>query len=135
MRVNRIFLGFSFIFLGSAFAWAQMKTISGKVLGSDGQPQADVSVTIQGSTKKTYTDDSGNFSIDAEPGQTIEILSFDDETASFIVNDQSFYDVVLQSPVTESKEPAEKKETVIEGVVVTALGITREKKKFVYSTQ
>ena len=135
MRVNRIFLGFSFIFLGSAFAWAQMKTISGKVLGSDGQPQADVSVTIQGSTKKTYTDDSGNFSIDAEPGQTIEILSFDDETASFIVNDQSFYDVVLQSPVTENKEPAEKKETVIEGVVVTALGITREKKSLGYATQ
>jgi len=56
MRINRIFLGFLFIFMSTAFVWAQMKTISGKVLGIDGQPQADVSVMIQGSTKKTYTD-------------------------------------------------------------------------------
>lgn len=121
--------------MSTAFVWAQMKTISGKVLGSDGQPQADVSVMIQGSTKKTYTDDAGEFSIDAEPGQTIEILSFDDETASFIVNDQSFYDVVLKPLKTERDDPSKRKEKVLDDVIVTALGITREKKSLGYATQ
>ena len=121
--------------MSTAFVWAQMKTISGKVLGSDGQPQADVSVMIQGSTKKTYTDDAGEFSIDAEPGQTIEILSFDDETASFIVNDQSFYDVVLKPLKTERDESSKRKEKVLDDVIVTALGITREKKSLGYATQ
>ncbi|MDR1877544.1 MAG: SusC/RagA family TonB-linked outer membrane protein [Flavobacteriaceae bacterium] len=130
MRINRTFLVFSFMFLGSLLC-AQIKTISGKVLSSDGQPQSDATVTIQGSTETTYTDESGGFSINAEPGQTIQITSLDDETASFTVNNQDFYDVTLQL----SASLIAAKETEIEGVVVTALGIKREKRSLGYSSQ
>ncbi|MDR2123103.1 MAG: SusC/RagA family TonB-linked outer membrane protein [Flavobacteriaceae bacterium] len=130
MRLNQLFLGFSFIFF-SSILWAQTKTITGQVLGGDGQPQSDASVTVQGSPKVSYTDESGNFSVEAEPGQTIQIISLDDETASFTVGEQTFYSVTLH-PAVSNATPT--KETEIEEVVVTALGIRREKRALTYST-
>ncbi|WP_128331012.1 SusC/RagA family TonB-linked outer membrane protein [Apibacter sp. HY039] len=135
MRINRIFLGFSFVFL-SSIVWAQMKTITGKVLGVDGTPQSDVSVTIQGTTQSVYTDETGQFSIEAEPGQTIEIASFNDEKSSFVVGNQNFYDVKLHATAVTSANPTTSKgETELEGVVVTALNITRDKKSLGYAIQ
>lgn len=126
MRINRNVLGLSFVLLGSVL-WAQVKTITGKVSGSDGKPQSDVSISIEGG-KTVYTNDSGEFTIEAEPGQTVQVTSLDEETTSFVVGPQDFYNLTLKPPIKPTKE------TEIEGVVVTALGVKREKKALTYST-
>ncbi len=125
MRINRLFLGFLLIFLYSVL-YAQTKTITGKIIDSKGNPQSGVSVTIQDSSETVYTNELGEFTIKAEPGQTIQIISLDNEEASFIVSSQNHYEIKL----TASIQVKELKE-----VVITALGIKREKKSLGYSSQ
>ncbi len=131
MRINRNFLGFLFVLL-SSMLWAQTKTITGKVLGSDGTPKSDVAVTVQGSTQTVYTNEAGEFTIEAEPGQTVQVTSFDDEKSSFVVGADSFYNVALKPT---APPPGEGKTKELEGVVVTALGVKREKRSLGYSSQ
>lgn len=126
MRINRNVLGFSFILL-STILCAQVKTITGKVTNSNGKPLSDVSLSIEGG-KTVYTNEEGEFTLNAETGQTVEVISLDDETTSFVVGTQDFYNLTLKPVNTSTKE------TEIEGVVITALGIKREKKALTYST-
>ncbi|MDR2121732.1 MAG: SusC/RagA family TonB-linked outer membrane protein, partial [Flavobacteriaceae bacterium] len=77
--------------------------------------------------------EEGEFVIEAEKGQTIQIESLDEQTASFVVGDQTSYNVTVKPNVALGTAVAGVKE--IEEVVVTALGITREKRSLGYSSQ
>lgn len=67
------------LFLGLlmfAGAWAQQKTITGKVTGTeDGEAVPGVTVTVQGTTIATQTDPEGMYEITAEEGQVL-VFSF-----------------------------------------------------------
>lgn len=54
---------------------AQSVTIAGKVVDSNGEPLAGVTVLIKGSTTGTSTDVRGNFSIKADPSSTLLFTS------------------------------------------------------------
>src|SRR5688500_5590971 len=47
--------------------------ITGKVTIANGQPLAGATVKIKGSASGTKTDENGNFTLDAEPGQVLMI--------------------------------------------------------------
>lgn len=53
---------------------------SGKVLAEDGNPLANISVSIPGTGSEALTDDEGYFSFDAEPGTSDVILEFRSES-------------------------------------------------------
>jgi len=101
----------------------QPQTVSGKVTDSSGSPLPGVSIAVKGTGKGIITDASGNYSIGNVPGNAILIFSFVGmKSQEIAVSGKTTIDVVMQE------------ETVgIEEVVVTSLGIEKEKKSLGYS--
>lgn len=67
--MKKIFLALVGVFL-SSLLWAD---ISGVVRDEQGEPLIGVSVLIEGTTKGTITDFDGNFTLNAQEGQTLEV--------------------------------------------------------------
>ena len=53
-------------------AFAQQKTVTGKVTSESGSPIADVQVVIKGTSIRTATNTEGNYLIQATPGQVLQ---------------------------------------------------------------
>ena len=113
------------MFCSWQFVLAQ-KTITGKVTDAkDGSTLPGVSVVVKGTTTGAVTSIDGAYSVKVTGSNDVLVFSFlGYEGKEVVVGSQSIIDVVL----TQSAE-------VIEGVVVTALGIKREKKALGYSMQ
>lgn len=109
------------LLLGSTI-FAQVKTVTGTVTDSDGFPVADAAVKTASGTE-VFTDSDGNFSIEANEGDTITVETFGLATQTFVVGSNNSYAVSMSSGLGDEIE--------LEGAVVTALGITREKDHWV----
>ena len=104
--------------------YAQDRQVSGKVTSADGTPVSGVSVSIVGTTKATQTDASGNFKITVAPGAVLNASYIGYTPQRVIVGNSSVVSIVLES-----------EENALEEVVVTAMGIKREKRSLSYATQ
>lgn len=113
-----------FVFTGFSALIAQTVTIKGTVTSADdGLPIPSVSVTVKGTTLGTLTDADGKYTITVPSGATILSFSFVGmKTTTEEINGRTTIDVVMASDMLGLDE-----------VVVTALGITREKKALGYS--
>lgn len=104
---------------------AQGKIVKGTVSSPTEGPLPGVSVLIKGTNNGTITDADGKFSISVPQGTDILVISaIGFETLEKIIGSKSDIDVSLR---TDSK--------LLNEVVVTALGITREKKSLGFSQQ
>lgn len=103
----------------------QSKSISGKVTDSSGQPLPGVSVVIKGSSTGAVTNPGGIYNLSNIPEDAILVFSFVGmKTTEVNVGKQNVINVVMRD------------ETIgINEVVVTALGISREKKGLGYAVQ
>jgi TonB-linked SusC/RagA family outer membrane protein len=104
----------------------QERTITGLVTSAeDGLPLIGVAVVIKGTTTGVSTDQNGRYSITVSSTAQALVFSFlGMQTVEMPVLQRSVIDVAMQPEVT-----------AMEAVVVTALGITREKKALGYSVQ
>ena len=105
------------------FTFAQEKTITGTVTDNDSGPLPGVSVVIQGTTTGTETDFDGKYSIEANTGDVLLFSYVGMTTQEIVVGASNTINVVMQT------------DNVLEEVVVTALGIKRDKKSLGYATQ
>ncbi|RQO68009.1 SusC/RagA family TonB-linked outer membrane protein [Pedobacter sp. KBW06] len=113
---------FVFLLFASS-AIAQQRTITGTVTGKDdGLPLPGVSVKVKGTSTGALTGGDGKYSISVANGGTLEFTSIGYAAQSRAVGTANVINVVL---VTDSKLLGE--------VVVTAMGISREKKSLGYS--
>ncbi|MFC3196945.1 SusC/RagA family TonB-linked outer membrane protein [Parapedobacter deserti] len=124
MKQTLFIITLGVLLMGSGFA--QERRISGRVTASDtGEPLGGVSVVITGSTLGTTTDGEGNYSI-AVPSDskslTFRFVGYLSNTVELTSTNQ--INVVLEVDATNLSE-----------VVVTALGIQREKRSLGYSVQ
>lgn len=103
--------------------FAQERTITGTVSDESG-PLPGVSVLIDGTTIGTETDFDGNYSISAASGQSIRFSFVGMTTVIRAVGTDNVINVTMVS-----------EENTLDEVVVTALGIAREKKSLGYATQ
>lgn len=104
--------------------WAQSKPISGKVTDAgSGQPVQSVTVTLKGSNTSTQTNSEGNFSIIASTGDVLVFSSVGFGQREIPVGAGTMINITLQSSTSELSE-----------VVVTALGVSREKRTLGYAT-
>lgn len=103
---------------------AQNRTVTGKVTsGEDGSPLPGVNVVIKGTATGTVTDVSGEYAISAPQEGGVLVFSFIGLTSQEIeIGQRNVIDVSLSQDVTQLGE-----------VVVTAIGIEREKKALGYS--
>ncbi|GAB4322733.1 MAG: SusC/RagA family TonB-linked outer membrane protein [Bacteroidales bacterium] len=123
MRKFTLFL--AFIFIGMQLM-AQERDIKGTVTSADdGQPIPGVQVLVKGTTKGTVTDLDGKYTLRVpETAKTLVFRFVGMATQEVEIAGQSTIDVVMEPDIMR-----------LEGVVVTALGISREKKSLGYATQ
>ena len=124
--MRKIAILFAFLlFAGMQVVLAQ-KTITGKVTSSeDGMGIPGAPVLVKGTTIGTITDNLGNFALNIPISATHLIVSFVGMKSVEV-------EIGIQKVINVTLEPDVKN---IEGVVVTALGISREKKSLGYATQ
>jgi TonB-linked SusC/RagA family outer membrane protein len=105
---------------------AQGVQIKGKVTSSeDGSALPGASVVVKGTNVATITDADGNYLLNVPQGSGVLWVSFVGmKTQEVKIEGQTSINVVLQSDVVGLQE-----------VVVTALGISRDKKSLGYATQ
>ena len=103
----------------------QQQQVSGTVTDTDGIPLPGVNVLVKGTNTGDVTDFNGVYSIDDVSNGTTLVFSFIGfVTQEIAVEGRATIDVTLQEDVSALNE-----------VVVTALGIKREKKALGYSVQ
>ena len=112
------------IFLLPMYLLAQPRRVSGTVTDEKGEPLSFVSVVEKGTTNGTVTDASGSYSITVTTRNPVLLFSYSGMKAQELaIGTGNTYNISLQSSGSLSE------------VVVTALGIRREKKALGYSAQ
>ena len=104
-------------------SFAQEKTVTGKVSDASG-PLPGVTVIIKGTKTGTQTDFDGNYSIKATTGAVLQFSFVGMKTVEQAVGASNTINFVMQEDAQSLEE-----------VVVTALGISREKKSLGYASQ
>ncbi|HJT73122.1 MAG TPA: SusC/RagA family TonB-linked outer membrane protein, partial [Chitinophaga sp.] len=118
----RIFAAGLLLFFLSFTAVAQ-QAITGKVIsGEDKQPLPGATIRVKGGTKRAITDNTGNFTIQAGNNDILIISS-----VGFTTQELKAGDAATVAMATDTKGLGE--------VVVTALGIKKERKKLGYAIQ
>ena len=103
--------------------WAQ-RSISGTIIDQEGLPLIGASVLVKGTTSGTVSDIDGKYTVEVPEGATTLIFSYTGfSTSELEITSADILDVTLQEGVTLNE------------AVVTALGISREKKALGYSVQ
>jgi TonB-linked SusC/RagA family outer membrane protein len=102
--------------------YAQVKTVTGKVTGSDNAPLAGATVTIKGTSNSTQTDVDGQFTIKAAKGDVLVISNVGYEDFSATIGNGA----TVTAKLTAS-------DNALGEVVVTAMGIKKERKALGYS--
>ena len=122
-----VFLIFAFLFICVSSLQAQNKVITGTVrssVESEG-PIAGASVIVKGTTTGINTGIDGKYSLSIPQNATTLVFSFVGmQTQEVEISGRNIIDVVMEPGVLGLAE-----------VVVTALGISREKKSLGYATQ
>lgn len=110
------------LFLGVGLATAQTRTVTGTVISEDdGEPVIGASVVIKGNaTAGTVTDYNGNFSLSVPDDVKVLVVSYVGMTPRDVAVSTQPMTIVLYSSVD------------LDEVVITALGISREKKALGY---
>lgn len=104
--------------------FAQSHTVSGKVTAEDGSALPGVSVTVRGTTRGTTTDVEGNYKISAPINSKLvfSFIGFANQEAT--VSTAAVLNIKLLPDVS-----------ILQEVVVTALGISRDKRAINTSVQ
>lgn len=120
---RRVILILSCLFLSIGFITAQTTRVTGVVIDDVGEPVIGASVVVKGTTIGTITEVDGTFSINVPEGNNTLVFSLVGMKVVEAKASQNMR-VVMQND-----------EHVLGDVVVTALGIPREKKALGYATQ
>jgi TonB-linked SusC/RagA family outer membrane protein len=105
-------------------SFAQLRTITGNVTGSDGAPLAGVTVSVRGTNRLSQTNSDGTFSISAQNGETLRFTYVGFELMDVRVGETSSINVRLRQSEGNLGE-----------VVVTAMDIRRNAKELGFSVQ
>ncbi|MBW8685303.1 SusC/RagA family TonB-linked outer membrane protein [Chitinophaga rhizophila] len=100
------------------------KVVSGKVTDGHNQALPGVSIMVKGTKRGTISNDNGDFQIKASEGEVLQFFFTGFQTYQLTVAKAATYQVVLKDD-----------EKVLSEVLVTALGIKKEKAKVGYAAQ
>jgi TonB-linked SusC/RagA family outer membrane protein len=118
--MKKISLVLSLVLFALGFAVAQ-RTVTGTVSDQKGEPMVGASVLVKGTTTGVVSDIDGKYSLNLPAGATTLVFSFAGYVTQEVTTSASnVLDVTLS-------------ESTLQEVVVTAIGIQREKKALGYS--
>ena len=101
--------------------FAQQKTITGNITDESGLPLPGATVVIENTTRGVSTDFDGNFSIEAAPNEVLVI--------SYV----GYTDQKIPIGTSDTFNVSLKPGNQLEEVIVTSLGIKREKQALGYA--
>lgn len=112
--------------LGISAVCGQPRLVTGVVTSAeDGLPLPGVSVTVESTTTGTITNENGEYEINVPPGRDVLVFSFVGLlTREISFGERNVVDVIMETDFLQLDE-----------VVVTAMGIRKEKKALGYSVQ
>lgn len=122
MKVKKLVGMFVLMLLGITTARSQEKTITGTIIDQAGIPLPGVNILVDGTTTGTQSDFDGNYSILASVGQTLVYTYIGQKPERRLVGAANVINLQME-------EDAQ----ALEEVVVTALGIKREKQALGYA--
>src|SRR5690242_6620463 len=108
----------------TSLALAAQTSITGTVVDEQNNPVPYASISIKNTKTGTQADANGHFTITVSTGQTLTVSAVNYTAQEVQINGTSPLTVQLKSA-----------EQTLNEVVVTALGIKREKRQLTYSTQ
>lgn len=103
---------------------AQTKTLKGVVVDQSKSPIPGASVKLLGTTQGTSTDANGAFTLNYTEGASLQVSALGYQSQEISLTSQTQLTITLEDDNQALNE-----------VVVTALGIKREKRQLTYSTQ
>ncbi len=115
---KRILIAVMGLFLVSARAFAQQKTVTGRVTSEQGTPLPGISVIVKGTNVGTSSSTDGNYSIRAAVGQVLQFRSIGTAPEERTVGDASVINVQLRRVAAS-----------LDAIVVTALGQTASQRE------
>ena len=124
-RKTKHLLLFFTLFFSVSILKAQERQVTGTVKDSKGTPVANASYLVKGTHNGGVTDENGNFSISVNNSGTVLVFSsVNYQTKEVPVGQKTKLEVTLEPAVSSLNE-----------VVITALGIQRQKKSLGYAVQ
>ena len=118
--MKKLSLVLTLVFFAFGFAMAQ-RTITGTVSDQKSEPMVGASILVKGTTTGTVTDIDGKYSLNVPDGANTLVFSFAGyQTQEMALGASNVIDLNLS-------------ESTLQEVVVTAIGIQREKKALGYS--
>lgn len=126
LRAIRYVLAFAALFGLSLSGMAQsVRTITGMVQDTDGEPLIGANVYVKKTVKGTITDFDGKFELQASPEAEVLVFSYVGYATKEVKLEagKDNYDIIMSSEIE------------LDEVVVTALGIERSEKALGYSVQ
>lgn len=122
MKICKILLT-GLMILTSAVMFGQTKTVTGTITSEEsGEALLGATVIIEGTTTGASSDENGAYSIEVEVGQTLVFSYIGMQEEKVTVGSADVYNVALQAGLNLNE------------MVVTALGVTREKRSLGYAT-
>src|SRR5215467_5728838 len=115
---QRILIALMGLFLVSARAFAQQKTVTGKVTSEQGTPLSGISVIVKGTNVGATTSGDGGYSVRASVGQVLQFRSIGTAPEERTVGDASIINVQLRRVAAS-----------LDAVVVTAMGQTASQRQ------
>ena len=123
-KIQTALVIFFVLIIGVVSEGFAQRQISGTVLSSNGEPVKFATVQVLGTSRGTSADENGKFKINAKYGEQIKISSIGYEPSTIKVGKSD--NIVVTLSVSGDK---------LGEVVVTALGISRQKKTLGYAVQ
>ena len=122
--VSKLFALTLLLLTVGVYSWAQVR-VTGKVIDVNGQPLGFVTVVLKGTTSATNTAENGTFTLNNVPSNgALIVSSIGYKTIEVVLNGRAYVEMVLEEDAIR-----------IDELVVTALGISREKKALGYAVQ
>ncbi|WP_207493308.1 TonB-dependent receptor [Aridibaculum aurantiacum] len=82
-------------------ALAQQQTVSGRVTNDQGEPVPYAVVMLRNTNRQTVADANGNFTIDASPGDVLQVTSVGLATTTITVTSASTVNITMQRSLAE----------------------------------
>ncbi|MCB0639728.1 MAG: SusC/RagA family TonB-linked outer membrane protein [Lewinella sp.] len=119
--MKKLSLVLSLVLFATGFVLAQ-RSVSGTVTDESGEPLIGASILVQGTSTGTVTDIDGSFSLTVPDGSTTLVVSYTGfETQNVTLGASNTIDIIMSEGIA------------LDEVVVTGLGIRREKKALGYA--
>src|SRR2546425_9891573 len=117
IMTTRVLLVLTGLCLVGSQAFAQQRTVTGKVTSEQGAPLPGASIVIKGTNTGTYSNSEGDYSIRAEVGQVLQFRFIGTALVERAIGADDVINVELRRVAMS-----------LDAVVVTALGRTAEQR-------